>query len=816
MNFKQFIPHLSAIAIFVAVTLVYFSPVLKGKKLFQSDIAHFEGMSQEIQKFRKETGEEALWTNSMFGGMPAYQISVEYKGNLVKYMDKIFQLGLPHPANLVFLCFLGFYFLLLCMRINPWLSIAGALAFGFSSYFFIVIDAGHNSKAHAIAYMAPVMASMILAYRGKYLLGGALTALFLSLEIYANHLQITYYLGLTIIIFLLAVFYDAIKNKTISSFIKSSAAVGVAAILAVGANASVLWSTLEYGKYTTRGKSDLTINPDGTSNVGDVTSGLDKSYATAWSYGVGETFTLLIPNFYGGSSSGELSTGSEVYKELKSRSIPNANNIIKQLPLYWGDQPFTSGPVYVGAIICFLFVLGLFLVKGNLKWWLLTATILSVILSWGKNFMAFNEIMLDYFPAYNKFRAVSMTLVIAEFTMPFLAFLALKEIFGGNISKEEILKKLKISFYSVGGLLLFFILFAGSMFDFSSSSDAQLAQSGWPDFLIDALKADRKWLLQKDALRTLVFIAITFGILWMSIKQRLKINYVFIGITLLILIDMWSVDKNYLNNDNFTAKSKVDVPYQPTQADLEILKDTDPDFRVYDATARLDQSSRTSYFHKNIGGYHGAKLKRYQELIDFHLGRRNMAVVNMLNAKYFISKNENDEMFAVPNPNALGNAWFVSEFKIVENADSEITAMNNFNPATTAVVDKKFSHELEKFSPAFDSTASIKLTEYKPNHLKYQSKANSEQLAVFSEIYYDKGWNAYIDGNLSPHFSVNYVLRAMRVPAGEHNIEFKFEPKEYFIGEKISLASSALLLIFACAGIFLYYKKQNAAPLQRD
>lgn len=823
MNIKKFIPHFSAVAIFLVVTLVYFNPLLKGKRLFQSDITHFEGMAKEIKDFRKNTGEEALWTNSMFGGMPAFQISVLYKGNLIQYVDTIFTLGLPHPANVVFLCFIGFFLLLLVMKVDPLLSIAGALAYGFSSFFFIILDVGHNTQAHAIAYMAPVVAGVILTYRGKLLAGGLLTALFLALELYANHLQITYYLGLTLILFGLATIFDAVKNKTLPAFIKSSAVVGIATLLALSTNTANLWSTYEYGKYTTRGESDLTINPDGTSNASKKTTGLDKDYATAWSYGIGETFTLLIPGFYGNSSTFELSKSSEVYKELSAKGYPNVNNIVKQMPVYWGDQGFTSGPVYVGAIVFFLFVLGFFLIQGPLKWWLLAATVLSIILSWGKNFMSFNELMLDYFPGYNKFRAVSMTLVIAEFTMPLLAFLTLAKIFGRNeqgaaISSDEIIKKLKYSLYIVGGVLLFFILFCGSLFDFTGPSDAQFDKLDW---LLNALKDDREWMLRKDAMRSLIFILLLSGIIWADLKNKIKRNFSIAAIIVLILADMWSVDKNYLNNDSFASKNKVDVPYSPSQADQQILADNDPNFRVYNTTARLDQDSRTSYFHKSLGGYHGAKLKRYQELIDFHVGRGNIAVINMLNAKYVISDNDKGEVFAQRNPGALGNAWFVDEYKLVENADSEITAMRfspeqtGFNPATTAIVDKRFEEHLKGFSPSTDTTgvSDISLTSYKPNHLTYLSKANSEQLAVFSEIFYDNGWKVFVDGNPSSYFRANYILRAMRIPAGEHTIEFKFEPDSYFIGEKISLAGSAFLIGLVITGIILgFMKKETTVP----
>lgn len=808
-TFKQILPHFVAVALFAAIPLLYFSPLLKGKQLKQGDIVNFQGMSKEIEEFRKKTGEEALWTNSMFGGMPAYQISVVYKKNLMRYVDRVFNLGLPLPANYVFLYFIGFYFLLVCMRVNPWLSIAGALAFGFSSYFFIILEAGHNSKAHAIAYMPPVVAGVILAYRGKYLVGGAVTMLFLALELYANHLQITYYLFLALFIYTLFVLYDALKSKTLPSFFKASMALAIAGVFAVGSNISNIWATYEYGKYTTRGPSELTINPDGTTNEGDKTTGLDKSYATAWSYGVSETFTLLIPDFFGRSSQAELGTSSNVFNALKENNVPNAQNIVKQLPLYWGDQPFTSGAVYVGAAVCFLFVLGLLVVEGYLKWWLLAATILSIVLAWGRNFMIFNELMLDYFPAYNKFRAVSMTLVLAEFTMPFLAVLTVKSILEKITSdKNELIKKLKIAVSITGGTCLLFALLGYSLFDFNAASDPELASSGWPDFLIAALRDDRASMLRTSAFRSLFFIAAAAALIWLAIVEKIKTTWLYASLALLFLADLWSVDRNYLNNESFVSKSKVEVPHQPTPADQQILADKDPSYRVFNTTARLDQDSRTSYFHKNIGGYHGAKLKRYQEMIDFHLSRGvNMSVLNMLNAKYAIVKGENGEPVVQRNSTALGNAWFVGEYKLVANADSEITAMTNFDPAMTAIVDRRFSEYVTGLSLKKDSLANMKLTEYKPNRLYYESNTIAEQLAVFSEIYYDKGWNAYIDGIKTPHIRVNYVLRALRIPAGQHKIEFKFEPSAYATGEAISLASSSLLLLLVAYAVAIGLKK---------
>lgn len=792
---KKLIPFIVAIVLFVILSLAYMSPVLEGKKLSQGDIVRHTGMAKEIVDFREDTGEEALWTNSMFSGMPAYQISVKYKGNLVKYFDDIMRLGLPRPADMVFLYMIGFFILLIVLRVNPWLSIAGAIAFGFSSYFFIILEAGHNSKAHAIGYMAPVIAGFILAYRGKYLAGGILTMLFLALEIRAGHPQMTYYLMMLLLIFGVVELIEAIRNKQIPHFVKASSVMLLAVTIAVLTHTTSLWATWEYGKTTIRGKSELSTKKENR------TSGLDKDYATAWSYGVAETGTLIIPNFHGGSSMGKLGTGSETYKVLIENNIPRkqAESFISGAPTYWGSQPFTSGPVYIGAIVMFLFIFGLFVIKGPMKWWLLTGTIISILLSWGKNFMPLTEFFLDYFPGYNKFRAVSMTLVIAELTMPILAFLALNEIFKKDINKQKLLKSLQYSFYIVGGFLLFFVLMPGAFFNFSSLSDAQL-----PEWLIQTMIDDRKSLLRMDALRSFFFVLVAALIMWFFLKEKLKISYAFALIILLVLVDMWPVDRRYLDNDNFVSESKMDRPYTKSVADEFILKDVDPNFRVLNLTVDPFKDAATSYYHKSIGGYHGAKLRRYQELYDSQIQQKfNMSVLNMLNTKYIIQPDKNKKPAAQLNMAALGNAWFVEDYLLVDNADEELEALNDFDPVQLAVIDKQFAKYLEGYTPSFDSSALIKLTQYKPNNLQYQVNTAKDQLVVFSEIYYDNGWDAYVDGVLTPHFRANYVLRSMILPAGKHLLEFKFEPKVYSVGEKVSLASSLLLIIMVLGyGIF--------------
>ena len=798
-NFKKFSPHLIVILLFVGISFTYFSPLLQGKLLNMADFTHYKGMSKEVTDFRKVTGDEALWTNSMFSGMPAYQISTNSKGNLIQYISRIISLGIPRPANFLFLYLLGFYLLLLSLKVDYRISAVGAIAFSFSSYFFIIIMAGHMTKAHAIAFLPMVIAAVLYTYRGRMLLGGVLTSLAVALELYANHLQITYYLVLILILIGLVQFVKDFKANNLIDFSKRSGVLILAALLASATSVTRLSTTMEYGAESTRGKSELTNNLD------NKTSGLDKDYATSWSYGVAETFTLLIPNFYGGASQGELTIDSETYQAIKRN--PNAKQIIKQLPLYWGTQPFTSGPTYAGSSVIFLFIFGLLFVKSEMRVWILLATIMSIMLAWGKNFMPLTDLFLDYFPGYNKFRAVSMILVIAEFTIPLLGFIALNkflskkdENYETDIKVKDIktqklshvvvksmkLRSLNIAFYIVGGLTLFFALMPTLFFDFVGGQDANLSKNGWP---IDALQSDRSSLLSSDAWRSFIFITLTFGTMWMFIKNKLSSKYVILILGLLVLADMWTVNKRYLNDDNFERKSKVQVPYQATAADQQILRDTDPNFRVFNQSVSTFNDASTSYFHKSIGGYHGAKLKRYQELIENHISKGNMAVLNMLNTKYFITPKGKVQQ----NPGAMGNAWFVNKINLVVNADAEIMALDGFSPANTAIVDSRFSDQM--IIKLDNDQASISLTEYKPNYLKYNSTSPKNGIAIFSEIFYDKGWNAYINGELKPHFRANYVLRGMQIPAGNHLVEFKFEPDSYFVSERIAFASSILLLL---------------------
>lgn len=803
---KQWLPYPAAIIIFLVISLVYMSPVLSGKKIKQGDISQWKGMSKEIRDFRQETGEEPLWTNSMFGGMPAYQISVKYTNNLIKDVDRILRLGLPRPADYVFLTMLGFFILLLAFRVNPWLSIVGAIAFAFSSYFFIILEAGHNSKAHAIAYMAPVIAGVYLTYRGKFILGSALTLLFVALEVSTNHLQITYYLIIILLALGIAELIHHIRHNEFPKFLKATGLLLVAGLLAVGPNITNILLTNEYSPYTIRGESELTENQD------NKTSGLDKDYATQWSYGIQETVSLMIPNVKGGGTG---MIGNKV--DDLSGVDRQWRQAIQQQNAYWGNQPFTSGPVYVGAVIFFLFILGLFIVRNHLKWALLAVTILSVMLAWGHNMMWFTDFFLEYIPGYNKFRTVSMTLVIAELAIPTLAMMTLYQLYH---DREKLKRKQKQFFIALGltaGLALIFYITPTTFFDFFSSQEVRAfdqQQTNQPQYadqiavFTEQLKQVRIDIFRADTLRSIFFILIAGGLLFLYSRKMLKSGGLIAAVGFLVLIDMWPVNKRYLNDDHFVSKSRVERPFQASGADKQIMADADPNFRVYNIAVNTFNDASTSHFHKSIGGYHGAKLRRYQELIDYHIKENNMAVLNMLNTKYFIVQGENGRPQAQRNPDALGNAWFVENYQMVEDADEEIAALSSFNPEQTAIVDKQFSDALQGFSSPENPSGSIELVDYQPNQLRYESQSPQKQLAVFSEIYYPKGWKAYIDGAPAEHFRVNYVLRAMVIPKGDHTIEFKFEPNSYYTGETIALITSILVILIVLGGLG-YEVKRN-------
>jgi len=804
IDFGKIWPHIVAILAIVVVSFIYFSPAIEGKVIKQMDVDHTRGIQKELVDHFNETGEYAMWTNSLFGGMPAYLVRGSREVNVYRYLFGFLRLNMPaYTVELLFLSLLGFYVLFSVLGFKPLLSVMGSFAFAFTTYNMILIEAGHVNKIFALAFVAPVLAGIILTFKKKYIQGGILTAISLGLLIHANHLQVTYYALMIIGVYFIVQLVDAIKQKEIGEYAKKSGFLGVAVVLAILPNITQLWTISEYGNYSIRGATELSAPANEKSS-----SGLDKDYALSWSYGKLETFTLLIPNFAGGSSQQALSETSDIYNALLKNGVPpaSARQYIKAMPTYWGGMPFISGPAYVGAIICFLFVLGLFIVKGSNKWWLLIATVLIIMLSWGKNLQWFTDLFFYYMPMYNKFRAVSSILMMVSITMGLLSFMAVKELLKKELDKKELLKKVSYAFYIVGGISLIFALLPGMFFDFKGAGDQAMIQQGNPAWLVDVLRSDRQSLLQADAFRSFIFILLTVALIFLFLKEKLKTSYMLMGIGALVLIDLWTIDKRYLNNDDFVLESKSKASFVPTRADMEILQDTDLSYRVANFSTNTFNDAYTSYFHKSIGGYHGAKLRRYQDLIERHIQKNNMSVLDMLNTKYVIQRGQDGQPVAMQNPNALGNAWFVDEVKVVNSADEEIDALYTLNPATSVVIDHDKFQNLDVFKFLPDSTRTISLTEYGPEKLVYRSSTSVEQLAVFSEVYYEKGWNAYVDGDLVPHFRVNYILRSMIVPAGEHTIEFKFEPIAYHAGAKIAGTSSLIVLLIILAAIGFYLK----------
>ncbi|WP_299128834.1 YfhO family protein [uncultured Winogradskyella sp.] len=797
-SYKRFLPHCLVLIGFVIVSLAYFSPVLQGKKIFQSDIMHYIGMAQQHKDFAEKTGEEAYWTNSAFGGMPTYQLGTTYPHNYIKKLDLTLRF-LPRPADYLFLYFLGFYILLLSLKVDFRLAALGALAFGFSTYLIIILGVGHNSKAHAIAYMPMVLAGIILTFRQRYILGFLLTVVALGLEIVANHFQMTYYLLLLVLVMGVAYLVDAYRKKVLPHFFKSVGLLTIAVIIAVGLNATNIMATQEYAKESTRGKSELTVAPDGTPK--EVSNGLDRAYITEYSYGLAETFNLFIPKFMGGGNTEDIGKDSETYSTYMTMGASpiEALELSKKAPMYWGDQPIVEAPAYVGAVIIFLFVLGLFLVKGRLKWWLVGGTVLSLLLSYGKNLGFITNFFIDYVPLYNKFRAVSSIQVILELCIPVLGVFALVRLFNDFQKQEEKLNALKYTVLITAGLCLVFLLFKSTFFDFKSYRDQNI-----PEALVEALISDRKTLFNADTIRTLLLIALSAGTIYLFLKKKLSENLVVVVFAVLIVFDLVSINKTYVNNDDFVSALSVDKPYQPTAADKQILKDKGH-FRVLDMSSDGQRRpGRAAYFHNSLFGYHAAKLGRYNDVLEFHIYKNNMNVLNMLNTKYIIAEDKG-QVFPYDNPDASGNSWFVNEIKELEDANAEIKALDSLNIKSTAVTTMPIT--TNRFE--VDSVASIKLIEFKPNYLKYESTNSNKGFAVFSEIYYSNGWNAYINGEPVPHIRVNYILRGLEVPAGRHIIEFKFEPKVVETGSKIALASSAMFGVLLLLGIFYSFKAKD-------
>lgn len=805
--FKRNGIHLAIIGLFVVICFIYFSPALQGKKLYQSDVLQAKAMQKEIMDFREKDGKAPLWTNQMFGGMPAYQIWAHYPKNITTYVISFFSKIFPNPVNMVLLYLLGAYLLFSVLKVKPWLAAAGAIAFAFSSYNFEIIEAGHSNKAFAIAFFAPIVAGILLTFRGKYLWGTVITALGLALEIRSNHIQMTYYLFLTLLILAGIELYHAIKAKATPAFFKSIGFLAIAVIVGAAVNAGTLWTTYEYGQESIRGKSNL------KNETAMPSSGLDREYAYQWSQGVGENLTFLVPNAYGGESGHRLDKDSETGKVLSQRGIPEnqIEGALQQLggmgltSTYWGEKPFTSGPYYFGAIICFLFVVGLFVVKNRIKWWILGATILTLFLSFGKNLPFISDLFFNYFPLYNKFRAVESILAVTGLLFPLLAILAVKELSQEKLDTKDLIKKVQYSLYITGGLLLVIIAVPGLFLSFKASNHQQVLQGltqvtgdqGFANSIARALIDDRASLARTDAFRSLIFVLIGAGLLWALIKKKINQQAVFILLAVVILADMWMVDRRYLNNEKFVDDTTINQTFQPREVDELILRDQSLDYRVLDLSINTFRDATASYFHKTVGGYHAAKLKRFQEVLDKQFnGAINEDVLDMLNTKYVITADQKGQSQRIENRStACGNAWFVSKILYVKNADEEMTGISSFDPKKEAIVDESFKPMIDsKKIGTPDPNASIKLVDYHPDHLTYEYTAGKDMVAVFAEIWYDKGWNAYVDGEKIPHFRANYILRAAELPGGNHKLEFKFEPVSYYAGENISLIASILLV----------------------
>jgi len=796
----SYLKHFFVFIAFTVLSLAYFSPLLKGKKIYQSDIVQYTGMAKQQLDFKKNTGTETYWTNSAFGGMPTYQLGAKYPYNLIKKLDLSLRF-LPRPADYLLLYLMGFYILLLALRIDFRTAVLGALAFGFSTYIIIIIGVGHNAKAHAIAYMPLVLSGILLTFQKCYRLGFVLTTISVALELVANHFQMTYYLLFVILFIVMAYAAKSIRNKEIPSFIKATLILIVAAGFAIAMNATNLLATSEYAKQSTRSQSELTILADGGERP--KTSGLDKNYITQYSYGIFESLNLFIPRLMGGGNFEKLGKDSHTYKAYKDLGATSvqALNEAKRAPMYWGGQPIVEAPAYLGATIIFLCLLGLLLYNGFHKYWLLLAMILALLLSYGKNLAWLTNLFIDYIPFYNKFRAVSSIQVIIELCIPILAVFGLTQIFKPEASKKKSLRALKIAVFTLSGICLIFILFKNNLLDFVGLRDDQYASIYGQDF-VEALRKDRIALLSADSFRSLLFTLFMAAVIFGYIKQKINQNTTVIILGLMILFDLVGVDRRYVNNDNFTAAIKVNKPYQANEIDKLILRDSTV-FRVYD---KSDGSTKASYFHNSIGGYHAAKMRRFNELIQFHIDKGNLEVFNMLNTKYIIYSNENGQLQYFENEQINGNSWFVETLKSVPDADAEINALYDFNSKSTAIInansrpDKIFKR---------DSTASIKLVRYAPNKLIYKSNNLNDGFAVFSENFYCNGWESSIDGVKVPHQNVNYILRGLEIPKGNHEIVFEFKPRVVYLGTRISLFASILFLLLLMFSLiqFTRFKK---------
>ena len=825
-TWKRVIPDMVAVLLFAVISFAYFCPaVTEGRILSQHDSVAGIGAGQESKEYLEQTGERTRWTNSIFGGMPTYQMSPSYDStDMLKGIENLYHLYLPTYVWYVFVMLLGFYILLRAFDFKVWMAGLGAIIWAFSSYFFIIIAAGHIWKLITLAYIPPTIAGMVLCYRGKCLTGGLVTAFFVALQIMSNHVQMSYYFLFVMLFMAIAYGVKAIQENAFAVYLKRTGVLIVAGLLGVCINLSNLYHTWEYSKESMRGKSELV--KENSANQTD--SGLERDYITQWSYGIGETFSLLVPNVKGGAS-----VPLAANEKAMEKANPMYGSIYSQLGQYWGEQPGTSGPVYVGALVMFLFILGLFIVKTPMKWALLAATVLSILLSWGKNFMPFTDFFIDYVPMYNKFRAVSSILVIAEFTIPLLAMLALKEVVSSPAIIKERKKDFLISFGLTGGLALLFVIFPKVFFpSYVSTMEMNALQSIPADQLMPLLanlEEVRMSLFTSDALRSFFIILIGANLILAYGMGKLKQHVLIGALAVLCLVDMWGVNKRYLYDEQFVEKQVQTNGFRQTDTDKLILQDEALDYRVLNLASNTFNENNTAYWHKSVGGYHAAKLRRYQEMIEEHISGEMSGlykavadaggdmeqldpsafpVLNMLNTRYFIFPLQGGQTAPLLNPFALGNAWFVDEVQYANNANEEIEAIHGLNPQQTAIVDKKFESIVK--SVASDSTASIELMVYEPNYLKYEVSSEKGGTVVFSEIYYP-GWISTIDGEEMPHGRANYILRAMNVPAGKHVVEFRFDPKTLHTTETIAFIALGLMALLAIVVVVLRVKAYRKA-----
>lgn len=828
IDFKKALPHVIAVVLFLLVAVIFCKPALTGKVVYQHDLQGWRGMVQQSEEFKEKHGHYPLWTNSLFSGMPAYQIAMDPTHKVsMGYLEKVVSLGLPQPMNFFFVACICLYFLCIVLGVSPWVAMLGALAYAYSTYDPVIIMVGHVTKMASMAYAPAVLGAFLLILQKKYWTGTALLILFSFFLISQNHVQIVFYTLLIALAIAIAYAVKAFKEKQIAHLVISGALAIVAGLIGLGASAITLLPTSEYVKETMRGgRSELTD----TTNSGNKTKGgLDKDYAFNWSYGIDETLTLLVPGIYGGSSGGELDASSTTAKTLMEQGVPedNAAQIARSLPTYWGPQPNTSGPVYLGAIICFLFVLGMVYLDTWHKWWIAGVTVLAILLAWGSHFKAFNYFIFDYLPVYNKFRAPTMALVIPQLTGAVMAALVLNRFLFGGDAKDLLFKKLKLSVYITAGILAITALLYFS-FSYNGQNDARIRENFASNMLqgqqqptpqmqaqanefgqsiVRALGEDRKGMFGSDLLRSILLIAAAVVVLGLFTKDKINAKLAAGILIALVLIDLLPVGKRYLNEDNFVEATSLEEQFAMTDADRMIAQDPDPQFRIYNSDDPYNNAA-PSYRHNSVGGYNPAKLAIYQDLIERQLSKGNMKVFNMLNTKYFVVPDQSGKPSAQPNPGALGNCWLVKGIQYVDNADAEMNALDTFNPADTAVIDKRYQSKVSG-QPQFDSTASVKLIENINDTIRYDFHANAPQFAVFSEIYYDKGWNAYLDGNKTDYVRVDYVLRGMSVPAGNHKIEFIFEPQSYKTGNTIALWATVLGFIALIAAVVMSIRKKE-------